>query len=585
VNQMRYLLATMLFALIALLSAHPFSARAAATIYASDAYSRTLSDSWGTADIGGSYTLDGTTSKFKVNGAVGKMKTAANATNSAYLNSVSAQDIKAKFSFSTNKLAEGGAQNVYLVARRNGGNDYLVRVRILTDNTVYLQAFTEVNGTVTPLGSKVQVPNLTHLAQAFIRVHAQVLGTNPTTINVRAWPDGSPQPSNWQYTVSDSTGGLQTAGAVGLRSYLNSSATNSPVSFSFDNLKVTAATVQPTPTPSPTPGNANLYWGALVDGQAPSDANMQPGGVFDTFEQHAGKKMSIIHWGQPWKMNGTMQAFYQPWFHNVRKHGSIPMIDWASWELDQGANQPAFQNADIYNGAYDSYITQWATAAKNWGNPFFLRYDWEMNGWWFPWGEGNTGSGIVNGNQPGDYVKAWKHVHDIFTSVGATNVTWIWCPNIMSTSTNYPPLSQVYPSDAEVDWTCLDGYNQYDTWLTFFPLFTGSGVNWLQNSYQNILDVAPAKPMMIGETASLEAGDGGAQKAAWMTDMLTVQLRLNFPKIKALVYYNWDNGIPSDTYPIETTLLSQNAFAAGIALPDYAANNYSNLGMSPIPAP
>ncbi len=34
----------------------------------------------------------------------------------------------------------------------------------------------------------------------------------------------------------------------------------------------------------------------------------------------------------------------------------------------------------------------------------------------------------VNGDQPGEFVAAWRHVHDIFTSVGATNATWVWCP-------------------------------------------------------------------------------------------------------------------------------------------------------------
>jgi hypothetical protein len=69
-----------------------------------------------------------------------------------------------------------------------------------------------------------------------------------------------------------------------------------------------------------------------------------------------------------------------------------------------------------------------------------------------------------------------------------------------------------------VDWTCLDGYNKYDAWLGLNSIFTGSGTNWLYDSYQEVLSVAPSKPIMIGETASLEAGDGGAKKASWIND-------------------------------------------------------------------
>ena len=31
-----------------------------------------------------------------------------------------------------------------------------------------------------------------------------------------------------------------------------------------------------------------------------------------------------------------------------------------------------------------------------------------MNGWWWPWSE------QLNGNNPGEFVAAWRHVHDIF---------------------------------------------------------------------------------------------------------------------------------------------------------------------------
>ena len=125
---------------------------------------------------------------------------------------------------------------------------------------------------------------------------------------------------------------------------------------------------------------ARVYWGALVGGQAPSMENMQPGGIFDVFETNAKKKMSILHWGQAWMMNNSYQNFYRPWFDLVRSHGSIPMLDWGSWRLGGGSNQPDFKLSAITMGEHDNYIQQWALSAKAWGHPFFLRFDWEMNG-------------------------------------------------------------------------------------------------------------------------------------------------------------------------------------------------------------
>jgi beta-mannanase len=42
-----------------------------------------------------------------------------------------------------------------------------------------------------------------------------------------------------------------------------------------------------------------------------------------------------------------------------------------------------------------------------------------MNGDWYPWGKG------INGNQLGQYVQAWRHVHDIFAAIHADNVLWV----------------------------------------------------------------------------------------------------------------------------------------------------------------
>ena len=51
-----------------------------------------------------------------------------------------------------------------------------------------------------------------------------------------------------------------------------------------------------------------------------------------------------------------------------------------------------------------------------------IRFAHEMNGTWYPWAEG------VNGNGPGDYVAAWRHVVGVFRRAKVSNVTWTWAP-------------------------------------------------------------------------------------------------------------------------------------------------------------
>jgi len=305
--------------------------------------------------------------------------------------------------------------------------------------------------------------------------------------------------------------------------------------------------------PAPAPAGS-IYWGAYAEAaqtysflygglwsNAPwCDAGTQCG--LSRFNQNAGKTESIEHYGQPppWE-----QGFDVGVANLVEGRGDIPAIDMSTKNVALSA---------IASGSYDSSIRAWAQAAKAWGHPFFLLLDEEMNGTWYPYSPGN------NGNSAADFVAAWRHMHDIFVSVGATNVTWVWCPNLEYNGS--VPFSQLYPGDSYVDWTCLDGYNKGSSSVGFASLFG--------QSYNDLVKLAPSKPIMIGETSSFEYG--GA-KAGWITDALATQLPQSFPQVKALVWFNWriaENGGWSD-WEIESSAASQAAFKSAIGSSYYLA--------------
>ena len=181
-----------------------------------------------------------------------------------------------------------------------------------------------------------------------------------------------------------------------------------------------------------------IYWGAWIAGSVSGhgDAPWDMRSV-SAFERQAGKGVSIIHFGQPWYTNGVPQPFYPQPLEAVREHGAIPLVDWGSWDNHGAKYQPAFSLSRIIDGSFDWYIRRWATGARDWGHPFFLRFDHEMNGDWFTWSEG------VDGNTAGQFVAAWRHVHRVFDSVGASNVTWVWSPIIEYSE--HTPLAEMYP--------------------------------------------------------------------------------------------------------------------------------------------
>jgi hypothetical protein len=321
----------------------------------------------------------------------------------------------------------------------------------------------------------------------------------------------------------------------------------------------------------PAPSN-KVYWGAWIGKQLTGAEPPWDMTAVTKFEQMTGKPLSLLEFSAPFASCSTTPCtnytFPLTPFNNIRTHGAIPFFSWSSASTPVSATEPDYQLSDLIGGAYDSYIRSWATRAKEWGHPFFLRFDWEMNGTWFPWGEG------VNGNQFGEFAAAWRHVHDLFTAAGASNATWVWCPYI-NPATN---LASLYPGDSYVDWTCLDGYNwgtnpaSPRTWRSFNNLFN--------SPYHQVVDtIAPSKPMVIGETASTEYG---GSKAGWIHDMFGL-LPTEFPKIRGLIWFEKQgNGMD---WPLESSESSLSSFAAGIQDPRYMGNNYASLSVSPIPTP
>jgi Bacterial Ig domain len=311
-----------------------------------------------------------------------------------------------------------------------------------------------------------------------------------------------------------------------------------------------------------------IYWGAFINGaQYGYSAPPWDWRGVDTFDSHAGKNISMLALGSNW--GSSNNTFPTSAMDTIRSHGMIPFYSWASESDGAGTSDSNFQLQDIINGNYDSYITSFAQAAKAWGHPFFLRLDWEMNliGT-FPWVQ------TVNGNSAGQYVTMWRHVHDIFTKVGANNATWVWCPNAEYNG-SWSPLSSLYPGDSYVDWTCIDGYNWGTnpwyvghTWQTFTSVF--------QQTYNDILSFAPTKPIMVGETGSTEYG---GSKGNWINGMLAQELPVNFPKIKGFMWFNWY--APPD-WEIESSSTAQASFASSIKSSYYSTNTFGSLSTTKV---
>jgi len=240
-------------------------------------------------------------------------------------------------------------------------------------------------------------------------------------------------------------------------------------------------------------------------------------------EDLLGRKVDLVNFYLGWNFGG----FDTKALDDIEALGALPEVTWEPWNYRLGSHQGRYALSRIIAGSFDGYIRSWAKAAAAWGKPFMLRFAQEMNGNWYPWGA------AVNGNNTGEYVQAYRHVHKLFTSVGATNVIWVWSPNIL-----YPgsvSLSSVYPGNSYVNWIGVDGYN----WGTRAPRKGG----WRSPSavfvptLNALKRLAPTKPVMIAETACAEQG---GSKSAWITNLF--KLLNNYPEVKAVAWFNYDKG-------------------------------------------
>ena len=279
---------------------------------------------------------------------------------------------------------------------------------------------------------------------------------------------------------------------------------------------------------TPATGGAKATGGTAATGGASSSSNLlvpAQGALLGAFvgtgtlaqlETTLGRKLAIVHnffaWSDDWvaRVPGDLSG------------GRIPLITWETW-----VNSVGIPFDDILNGVHDSMITTRATAAKNVGQKFFLRWGHEMNGNWYPWDGSHNGA---NAAATAKYISVYRHIHDIFVSQGATNVLWVFCPNVDSVPGDaWNQWANYYPGDSYVDWMGFDGYN----WGTSTTTGTWQSFTTIASRIYTGL-AAKNKPIMIPETASTELG---GDKAAWIAGIVPA-LKSSYPSIKALVWFD-----------------------------------------------
>jgi mannan endo-1,4-beta-mannosidase len=164
------------------------------------------------------------------------------------------------------------------------------------------------------------------------------------------------------------------------------------------------------------------------------------------FTSATGIKPQVVVYYASW-----YEKFWPSFASVAQRNGAIVLI-----QLDPKGTTLS----SISEGKSDRHLTAFAELLKAFKQKVLISFGHEMNGDWYPWGKGHE--------SPGVYVAAWRHIVQVFRSVGATNVSWVW--TISSLSEAPGPLRPWWPGSAWVNFVGIDGYyySASDTYNSVF---------------------------------------------------------------------------------------------------------------------
>ncbi len=210
----------------------------APTLYAADAFGRTVASGLGTADLGGAWsTAGGTAANYSVSGGVGRLSgTAAGASRTAFLGGVNQTNTVVDTTVSLGTAASGSGTYVSVLGRRVGtNNDYRIKLRFNSNGTITAILGRTVGGTEANLAVINTLPGITYSPGQALRVKLQTTGTGTTALAAKIWVAGAAEPAAWTLQATDTSAALQAPGSVGVQLYLSSTATLLPVVLSIDD--------------------------------------------------------------------------------------------------------------------------------------------------------------------------------------------------------------------------------------------------------------------------------------------------------------------------------------------------------------
>jgi hypothetical protein len=204
-----------------------------------DDFERSAVGGWGKAEVGGNWTIPADPARFSVANQAGTVKLNAGDGYAARLDQVASTGSDVRIAMSVDQPPGGPGYFVNVIGRKVGSyGDYRAKFGIAANGMVSVWLVKTVGGSETVLSSA--STGVKYTVGETLVLRTQVSGTGSTTLRAKVWKINAAEPTAWSISSTDSTGGLQAPGSLGLYAYSGGTSNGAPVVVSVDGLIVRA---------------------------------------------------------------------------------------------------------------------------------------------------------------------------------------------------------------------------------------------------------------------------------------------------------------------------------------------------------
>jgi hypothetical protein len=243
------------------------------------------------------------------------------------------------------------------------------------------------------------------------------------------------------------------------------------------------------------------------------------------FQSAAGRLPNLAEYYSGWA-----EPFKTAFAEELYRHHIVPLV-----QIDPTDALVA----QVAAGIYDVYLRQYADEVRDFRHPVVIGFGHEMNAWWYTWGYRHVPAAT--------FVKAWRHLVQVFRGEGADNVTWLW--TIQADEPGTRPIQDWWPGKAYVTWVGIDGFLSKPG-ESFKSVFSNTITQ--VHSFTNL-------PVLLAETA---VGPHAGQFAG-IKDLFDGMATAG---TLGLVWFDadQDQGVYSQNWRLEGNPVAQNSFRLGI---------------------